>query len=60
MGRGVNIPWIGCSIYIFVPWVGGGQNPMCKGVKIPWVGGLIDHGSGKVKIQLVGESKYHG
>ena len=38
MGRVVNIPWIGGSIYIFVTCVGG-QNTMDMGVDIPGVGG---------------------
>ena len=41
MCRGVNIPWIGSSIYH--GW-GGGQNTMGMGFNIPWVGGSKYHG----------------
>ena len=40
MGRGVDIPWVGDSIYHGY----GGQNTMGRRVDIPGVGGLICHG----------------
>ena len=37
IGRGVDIPWVGGSIYHGY----GGQIPWIGGLKIPWVGGSI-------------------
>ena len=40
MVKGVNISWVGGSIY---QWVGG-QYCMGRGVDIPWLRGSIYHG----------------
>jgi len=40
MGRGVDKPWVGGSIYHGY----GGQNTMGREVDIPWLGESIYHG----------------
>ena len=51
MGWGVDMPWVGGSIYhgrgVKIPWVG---------VNIPWVGGSIYMGR-KLDILWIGVSK---
>jgi hypothetical protein len=40
MGSGVDIPWVGWSIYH------GGQNTMGRGIDIPWLRGRYIMGRG--------------
>ena len=55
MGRGVDIPWVGGSIYHGY----GVRYSMIRGARYTWVGGSIYHGYG-VRYSMIRVLDIHG